>query len=443
MPATLLIIDDEESICFAFRRFFQKRGFSVLTTGEPQEACRLARESQPALVFLDVNLGGQDGLELLPLLKQAVPQTCIVVITAFGSLEIVRRAFDAGASEYLTKPIDMNTAERLVKRATMEITAMESAPRPEAGYVGSSAVMQELFMKLLKIASQDEPVLICGPTGTGKELAAKLIHQKSARSSGPFIPVNCGAIPENLMESELFGHCKGAFTGAVNDRTGYCQAANHGVLFLDEIGELSLQGQVKLLRFLDSKMVEKLGAVSAEPVDVRVIAATNVNLETAVARGAFREDLYYRLAVLSVKTPALEHHLDDIPELASHFLHEVNPTLIMADETVEQLKKRKWPGNVRQLRNVVIQAALSAVSGIVTPDCLPEGKEGLKASDGDPLQAYVDGLHLDGATMHDAIARLQRLLIQKALKDADGNQSLAAERLGIHRNSIRRLLTDS
>lgn len=436
MP-TLLIIDDETSICFAFKRFFQKRGFDVHTTQAPAEALQLAENHKPFLIFLDVKLGSHDGLELLPKLKEAAPAAKIVVITAFGSLETVQRAFDLGACEYLTKPLDMSNAERLVIQASADTTDVQDAPKAEAGYVGSSHVMQNLFKKLLKVANLDEPVLVSGPTGTGKELAAKLIHQKGARNNGPFIPVNCGAIPDNLIESELFGHCKGSFTGAINDKTGLCQAAHNGILFLDEIGELPLHAQVKLLRFLDSKTVERIGDVKPHPVNVRVISATNVNLQEAVANGTFRADLYYRLAVLEIKTPPLIDHLEDIPELARHFLHTLNPSMLINDEALELLRRMDWPGNVRQLKNVITQATLETNSNVITPDCIPQSKTNNAQN---TLQRYVQSLDLSNTTMEQEVTTLQRLLVQKALDETGNNQSAAASLLGLHRNSIHRIM---
>lgn len=441
--ATILVIDDEASICFAFRRFFAKRGYAVETACNAAEALSAARRGAPLVAFVDVKLAGDDdGLSLLPSLRELCPGVSLVVMTAFGSLTMVRRAFDLGACEYLTKPVDMLTAERLVKEASLAAGGGEdeaSLPRPELGYVGSSGVMQQLFKRLLKASSLDESVLVTGATGTGKELAAKLLHDCGRRRGAPFVAVNCAALPGNLLESELFGHVRGAFTGATEECEGYCRAAHGGVLFLDEIGELPLAAQVKLLRFLETRQVVKVGAVTGERVDVRVVAATNVELRQAVEEGRFRADLFYRLAVLEIRMPTLDEHREDIPELARHFLHQLSPTLSLSEEALSALTARSWPGNVRELKNAVTQAVLEATSPVLTADCFASGggEQGIAS----PLSAYVRSVSLDGeSSLERAVSEVERALVRRALEETGGNQSLAAARLGIHRNSLRRLM---
>jgi anaerobic nitric oxide reductase transcription regulator len=316
--------------------------------------------------------------------------------------------------------------------------------------------MQDFFAQLLRIAALDAPVLLSGETGTGKDLAARLLHARSRRYDGPFIAVNCGALPENLVESELFGHCQGTFTGATDDKVGRCEAAHLGVLFLDEISELSLPAQVKLLRFLDHGVVERLGASRGIKVDVRVIAASNRDLPAAVAAGQFRADLFYRLAVLRVRTPSLREHPEDIPALAGHILRQLNPHLRLSPESSAALQGRSWPGNVRELRNALYQAATHSRREVITPTSLAmadsssagisSSSAGISASVGghrpeQELTEFVEGIDLtSGTAMKDAIEAMQGQLIARALRETRGNQTQAAVKLGLHRNSLRRLL---
>ena len=435
---TILVIDDEESICYALRRYLEKRGYRVETAANGASALPWCEKAQ--LAFLDIRLGQEDGLALLAQMKTRNPQLAIVVMTAYGTLETVSRAMELGAFDYVTKPLDMKRAEELVIQALASHADQTpgDAPRAEAGFVGSSAVMQELFKNLLRCAGMDAPVLITGETGTGKELAARLIHGKSRRHHAPFVAVNCGALPENLVESELFGHRRGTFTGAEQDKRGLCVTANSGILFLDEVGELPLPAQVKLLRFLDSGQFWPLGAIEPVCVDVRIIAATNRDLKEAVEQGTFRADLFYRLAVLQIHTPALREHAEDIPELARYFLAQANDRLQLEEGAIQELARRQWRGNVRELRNTIWQAAAASQGALVSTASLPDG---ISDHGGDPLQQYVNSLSLDGQAMERAVGELQTRLVRRALDECGGNQTLAAEKLGVHRNSLHRLAT--
>ncbi len=439
MP-TILIIDDEEAIVYAFCRFLEKRNYTTLRASNSREA--LAACPKADVAFLDVRLGSEDGLALLPQLLATNPALRIIVMTAFGTLETVSRAMEGKAFDYVTKPLDLQDALRLVEQALASTKQPSSTtdPATASGFIGDSPVMQSLFKQLLRVAAVEAPVLITGETGTGKELAARMIHQKSARSSGPFVAVNCGALPEHLVESELFGHSKGAFTGALQDKTGFCEAANQGVLFLDEIGELPLPVQVKLLRFLDQRCFEKVGGTTPIHVDVRIIAATNRDLHAAVAQGSFRADLFYRLAVLHIQTPPLRQHPDDIPELAQHFLHEVAPHTQFSPEALAVLQKHPWPGNVRELRNTIWQAATLAAGTILQPNQIPLPCAPTPVSSNPSLQAFVDSLPDNALALDPLLQELQKLLAQRALALTNGNQTAAAELLGIHRNSLRRIL---
>ncbi|MBR0458584.1 MAG: sigma-54-dependent Fis family transcriptional regulator [Victivallales bacterium] len=437
MP-TILIIDDEEAIAYAFCRFLEKRGYATLRAFNSREA--LAHASRADVAFLDVRLGAEDGLALLPQLLATNPALRIIVMTAFGTLETVSRAMEGQAFDYVTKPLDLQDALHLVEQALASVQQTPQTAVPAAsGFVGDSPVMQSLFKQLLRVAAVEAPVLITGETGTGKELAARLLHQKSARANGPFVAVNCGALPEHLVESELFGHCKGAFTGALQDKTGFCETANHGILFLDEIGELPLPVQVKLLRFLDNPTFEKIGGTTPIHVDVRIIAATNRDLHAAVAQGSFRADLFYRLDVLHIQTPPLRQHPDDIPALAQHFLHEVAPHTHFSPEALAALQKHPWPGNVRELRNTIWQAATLAAGSLLQPNQIPFAPASEKNAS-PSLQAFVDSLSDDSLAMEPLLQALQKLLAQRALALTNGNQTAAAELLGIHRNSLHRIL---
>ena len=449
----ILIVDDEEAICFAFCRSLAKRGYDVRAASNAVDARRLCRSWRPALVFLDLRLGDSDGMALLKEFKGAWPELPVIMMTAYGSLELVSQAMACGALDYLTKPLDMGRVNALVAELFASHAGDDAIVEPEGGFVGSSPLMQELFSQLLRMAALDAPVLLSGETGTGKDLAAHLLHARSRRHDGPFVAVNCGALPENLVESELFGHCKGTFTGATDDKIGRCEAADRGVLFLDEISELPLSAQVKLLRFLDHGVVERLGASRGSKVDVRVIAASNRDLPAAVAAGQFRADLFYRLAVLQVRTPPLREHPEDIPALAQHILRQLDQRLQLSPDSVAALQARPWPGNVRELRNALYQAATRARGDVITPANLAavmatvgsavDGASAGERSSDRLLADYVESVDLNsGTAMKDAVEALQRRLCERALREADGNQTQAAAKLGLHRNSLRRLLDD-
>jgi two-component system response regulator PilR (NtrC family) len=442
----ILIIDDEEAICFAFCRSLAKRGYELRAASNAADARHLLREWRPALLFLDLRLGDSDGMDLLKEFKSEQPDLPVVMMTAYGSLELVSQAMACGALDYLTKPLDMDRVHALVAELFASHADADAAVEPEGGFVGSSPLMQDLFSQLLRMAALDAPVLLCGETGTGKDLAARLLHARSARRDKPFVAVNCGALPDKLVESELFGHCKGSFTGATEDKIGRCEAAHGGVLFLDEISELSLPAQVKLLRFLDHGVVERLGASRSGKVDVRVIAASNRDVPAAVATGQFRADLFYRLAVLQLRTPPLREHPEDIPALAQHILRQINPRLRLAADSVSALQAQAWPGNVRELRNALYQAATRARGDLITPAnlALATASELDAASSSAALLAdYAESVELTGGTaMKDATDALQRQLIERALREADGNQTQAAAKLGLHRNSLRRLMDE-
>jgi len=456
IPAKILVVDDEEAICFAFQRYFEPRGYrvQVASTGSAGFA---AYAKEPAeVVFLDVRLPDGDGIELLARLCDRDPHARVVVITAHGSLETVTRAIRGRAFDYLVKPIDLDRAAELVAQALASRQAASgdaaSLPalvrRDDSMLVGRSPAIQEVYKRIGRVAESDSAVLILGDTGTGKELVARAIHEHSRRRSGPFVAVNCGALPEPLVESELFGYARGAFTGATTDKPGRFEAADGGTLFFDEVGELPPAVQVKLLRFLDTQTVERLGSVEAIRLDVRILAATNLDLGDAMAAGRFRQDLYYRLAVIQIALPPLAARTEDILPLANHFLVQRMPAgqkpPVLSREAAAMLEAHPWPGNVRELRNAVEHAAVASGGGPILPAHLPEAvRQGAaRPSAGAPsdldasIEQFLAGLPV-GSPLGNLVPGLEKALIRRALAEAGGNQSIAAERLGMHRNTLR------
>jgi len=455
---SILIIDDEEAICFAFQRYFGGRGMTVRVAATGGAGVAAYREQAADLVFLDVRLPDADGLDILEQILDVDPAARIVIITAYGSLETVTRAIRGRASDYLVKPIDLVRAGELVQTALEARRAPRATAAPDAGadavtLVGRSATIQDVYKQIVRVASSDATVLILGETGTGKDLVARVIHEHSPRRERPFVAVNCGALPESLVEGELFGYVRGAFTGADADKPGRFEAANGGTLFLDEAGDLPLAVQVKLLRFLDSQTVERLGSVKSVQLDVRVLAATHRDLDRAVAEGRFRQDLYYRLAVVQIHLPRLAERTEDIVPLAEHFLRQRSrgtAPAALSDDAARLLRAYPWPGNVRELRNAVEHAAVVSGGGPILSAHLPDTvRLGLpRATTGgdrveDCLERYLDTLPADGSDrLRVATEAVERALIRRALREAGGNQSAAAERLGIHRNTLRKRIQD-
>jgi DNA-binding NtrC family response regulator len=441
----LLIVDDEEAIRFALARFFREGGYEVDTADNLATGRQRLAADQPEVVFLDLRLPDGSGLDLLAEAKTLSPTSRIVVMTAYGTLDTVRQALERHAFEYLVKPVDLGEAANLVRQiqASLEPTATAPSSAPPHGFVGASPVMQELYKRIGQAARTDAAVLIEGETGTGKELTARALHAYSRRADGPFAAVNCGALSESLLESELFGHVRGSFTGAVSDKVGRFEAAHGGTLFLDEIGELPLQAQVKLLRALDSGVIERVGSVAPIRVDARIVAATNRDLRDEVEAGRFRADLYFRLAVLRLALPPLRHRREDIPAIAERFLAEfaTEAPPRLSQEATKKLLAHDWPGNVRELRNAMAQAAAVCAGGLVLPGHLPDFTPPNRSRN-DPLDAFLDRVGKGGDIHARAVAELETRLFERALAATDGNRSLAAEWLGIHRNTLRRKLRE-
>jgi len=443
----ILIIDDERSVCWALEKVLREAGHDVVAAATAEQGLPQAGEAD--LVFLDIGLPGMSGLEALDRLRG----TPVVVITAHGTLENAVEALRRGAFEYLVKPLRAEevapVVERALRRAALEkevarLRAQLQERRDDAPLRGASRAMQEVFKQIATVAMADAPVLVLGESGTGKELVARTIHLASRRASGPFEPIDCGALPESLLESELFGHERGAFTGAVALKRGRIELAHGGTLFLDEVGELPEASQAKLLRFLAEREIVRVGGGARIAVDARVIAATHKDLRAAVAERSFREDLYYRLAVTEIRLPPLRERREDIPLLVAHFLErEFRYSGAMSRDAMELLRAHLWPGNVRELRNAVEAATVNARGGTVLVEHLPDTVRAAPETRREEIDALAARL-VDAApegSKYDAVREaFERAAVGHVLRVCGGNQVRAARQLGIHRTTLRKLI---
>jgi len=442
MNHKLLIVDDDEEIRTQMK-WALANDYTVTLAENRATAVDAFRTHQPMVVLLDLGLppnpnSPEEGLAILSELLGINPLVKVVIVSGQGEKENALQAIGSGAYDFLSKPVNMEELKFLLKRSfhtaqlEKEYNEMQKLVRTDAfeGVLGESTAMRTIFDSIRKVATTDAPVLILGESGTGKEMAAKAIHQRSNRKDGPFIAINCGAIPETLLESELFGHEKGAFTGAHVQRKGRIESANAGTLFLDEIGEIPLALQVKLLRFLQEQTIERVGGRQSIQINTRVVAATNVDLKKAMAANKFREDLYYRLAVVQVSLPPLRERENDIRLLAQYFLNrfaaEVNkPSLTFDAEAVKALNRHAWPGNVRELENCVRRAAIMAEGKRVTA-------KDLELNPGDPDSGIT--------TLKDAREAVERRMVQQALKKHGGKIAPAAIELGMSRPTLYELM---
>ncbi len=368
----ILVVDDELIVRESLKGWLKKAGYQVDTAASGAEALEMLELAPYDLLFLDIMMPKMNGLEVLEIVKKRFPETLVVMITAYGSVETAVKAMKNGANDYLMKPFEPETLALLVEKLLQQkrlvdenILLKEQMARSVRfeNIIGVSSEMQKIFEMIMDISGTDVPVLITGETGTGKELVAKAIHAKSLRKHGPFIPINCGAFPEHLLETELFGHEKGAFTGAHRAKKGRIEMSHGGTLFLDEVGEIPLKMQVDLLRVLETKSFHRVGGTEEIKVDFRVIAATNRNLLEEIRKGNFRQDFYYRLNVISLHVPPLRERPEDIPVLAEHFMRrysrETNKSIdTITPEAMEVLKSYPWPGNVRELQNAIERAVV-------------------------------------------------------------------------------------
>ncbi len=461
----LLLIDDEADVQYSFRRIFDQPDIELTTANSGEEGLKLLPKVKPDLVIMDVRMGGMNGLEALRRLRQLNAKQMVIMMTAYGTTQTAIEAMKLGAYDYLLKPFDVPRLKQLVLDALKAARDMKQVVSYEPllesedydlGVVGRSVPMQNVFKVIGQLAGSDATALITGESGTGKELVARAIYHHSKRSDQPFLAINCAAIPENLLESELFGHEKGSFTGAAAQRIGKFEQCDRGTIFLDEIGDMSLATQAKILRVLQSGTFERVGGNQPVKVDVRVIAATHKPLEQAVTDKQFREDLFYRLNVVRIKVPTLRDRPDDIPLLINYFLKKFaqtqgRPPKSISPAAVEMLVRFYWPGNVRELENVIQRAIVMAKGDVILPGNIQlEGgsaapKETGVASAAGPAPA--SDLETIGRTLFQwargqsklkVLPAIERELIIQALVETNGNQVQSAKILGITRATLRK-----
>lgn len=438
----VLIVDDERSICEVLSVVLQEKGYEVSAAASGREGIDVARAFAPDVVLLDMNLPDVSGIEVLEAVRRQQPDCAVIIMTAFGTIRNAVQTTRLGAYDYLEKPVDNDALVLLVERAievkrlSSEVDQLRSELSERYRFeniVGISGAMSAVFQLMDRFARVDGTVLITGESGTGKELVARAIHFNSPRCERPFVTVNCGAIPKDLIESEFFGHTRGAFTDAKSDRIGKFEQANGGTIFLDEIGELPAEAQVKFLRVLGEREVTKIGGMRALPVDVRVIAATNKNLTEEISKGVFREDLYWRLAVLSVHLPPLRERLDDIPPLVEHFCRKHSAALKKGVIGVEGaamklLQSYDWPGNVRELESAIYEALVFCEDDRISSPCLPRRLLDRAAP---PPQAKVLESSLQTST-----DEAEKRAIEQALRLNNYSKTRTAEQLGISRKTL-------
>ncbi|WP_020475385.1 sigma-54-dependent transcriptional regulator [Zavarzinella formosa] len=460
--AKLLIIDDEPNVLYSLQAGLESEELSVVTARTGKQGLALLKTQSPDVVIVDVQLPDQSGLELLAEIKRHDQKMPVIVVTAFAATETAIEAMKRGAFEYLLKPVDLYQIRDVVDRAA-ELRRIQSVPAVFEGaaedtggdrIVGQCPAMQEVYKAIGRIAPQDVTVLILGESGTGKELIARALYQHSRRADRAFLAINCAAIPEALLESELFGHEKGAFTGADRQRVGKFEQVNGGTLFLDEIGDMTPATQAKVLRLLQEQRFERVGGRETISADVRIIAATNQNLEKMAAEGKFRQDLLYRLNGVTVFLPPLREREADIPMLAEHFVRLTSrklekPVRALAPEALRLLRSHPWPGNVRELQNVIRYGVIQAPGEALTAECLPAAFRGDR----------VPVIHADSATGPDVrtltrrlleagegdiyrkvLAEVDRAVLEEILRHVGGNQVHASELLGLSRTTLRNKL---
>ena len=455
----VLIIDDEGDVCTFFRRLLSRRGYAVTTAENEPEAAEALSGQLFNVALVDLKLPDTDGLTLLKKIKQQQPQCEVIIMTGYSTVKTAVTAIQLGAYEYLEKPFeDIDEIENLIDRAASYSTNLSLGQIGDEEWadvasavgfqVGRSPAMRRMVALAHKIAGKNINVLIQGKTGTGKEVLSRFIHAASNRSGQPFLPINCGALPENLLESELFGHEKGAFTGANQTRRGIFELANRGTLFLDEIGDASPLIQVKLLRVLETGDFMRVGGEKPIRTDVRIIAATNVDLEKAIAENTFREDLYYRLNVVRLEIPTLQERREDIPQLAEFFANQFNPALKIAPATLELLSLHHWPGNIRELANTLRRAVVLCAGPVLLPEhlgetlgarqgspvTLPE-KIGLDPAGGAPVENFWSHYGSESTLEQMSAGQLQQMLhslrgLEKSLAKVMARKGLCSEPRG-------------
>lgn len=459
----LLIVDDEPTVLYSLQKCLSALPLEIIVCSNGRDAVHKAQLLRPDMVLLDVCLPDMSGLEVYDALRETLPGAPVIIITAFSTTDTAIQAMKRGAFEYLVKPVDVQRLREVVSRAAQTsqhqndaIPAIELPPvgadGAADGMVGMSPAMHEVYKSIGRVASQDVTTLILGESGTGKEVAARTIWKYSHRASQPFIAINCAAIPEALLESELFGYEKGAFTGAVERRVGKFEHANGGTVFLDEIGDMTSATQAKVLRIIQEQSFQRIGGTQSVNTDVRILAATNKNLSQMAAEGAFRQDLYYRINGFTITLPPLRERQGDIPHLTHHFIARFNRELgkavrAITSEAMEWLEAQPWPGNVRQLQNSIKYAMIKAVGDVLTPDCFPpdeaapivEGLANTKVEGFPALVSYARQLleNNPGDVYRQLSATFDNVVLDVAMRYAKGNQLQAAALLGISRTTLR------
>ncbi len=468
----ILLIDDETDVLYAFRRIFDSPKIQIATAGSGEEGIAFYSKVQPNLVIMDIRMGEMNGLQTLEKIRAIDARTPVIMMTAYGTTKTAIEAMKRGAYDYLLKPFDVPKLQQLVftalkasrdMRQSISLENLEDPADDELGIVGKSEPMQKVFKLIGQLAASQATALITGESGTGKEIVARAIYQNSLRASKPYLAINCAAIPENLLESELFGHEKGAFTGASTLRIGKFEQCNQGTIFLDEIGDMASQTQTRILRVLQSGTFERVGSNKPIKADVRIIAATNKNLEEAVAEDEFREDLFYRLNVVRIHLPPLRERREDIRLLVSYFLKKFSALhsgrrKSIGSDVLHALEHYNWPGNVRELENVLQRSLVITKGEAILPSDLPPevfGKKSLPAPGDPPLENINPDTWMQNPAAIDISELMERLFqwaqkspelkilpaverefIRRALKKTKGNQTKAAILLGITRATL-------
>jgi two-component system, NtrC family, nitrogen regulation response regulator NtrX len=445
MSKTILVVDDEKDIRTSLTGILEDEGYQVITASSGVEAIESVRQDLPDLILLDIWMPGIDGLETLERLKTLFPQLTVIMISGHGTIETAVKSTKLGAFDFIEKPLSLDKVLITVSNAlrmkelAVENEELKRVVGNEYELVGTSPAIIALREQILKVAPTTASVLVTGENGTGKELVARSIHYYSQRSAKPFVAINCAAIPEELIESELFGHEKGAFTGAVAQKKGKFDLADGGTLFLDEIGDMSLKTQAKILRILQERCFERVGGTRVVSVDVRIIAATNKPLEDEIRSGRFREDLYYRLNVIPFRVPALRERVEDIPLLVPHFVsqfhhHEGREPKVFLPETLLLLCQHNWPGNIRELRNIIERILIMTPGEVITPADVPGlFVKNLQPGSPDARQS-VGG----SETLREAREGFEREFIIQKLEENDWNISRTAEIIELERSNLHR-----
>lgn len=449
MKPRILAVDDEESIREFLEIMLKKEGYEVTTAEDGQKAVELLKKKTFDMVISDLQMPNMTGMELLKYVKDNHPDLVFMIITAFGTTESAVEAMKLGAYDYITKPFKIDEVRIVIANALrskdLEVENKQLKREMQKEYsfqnlVGNSEKMHQIYELVKRVSQSPTNVLITGESGTGKEMVAKAIHVNGPLKSKPFVTVNCGAIPENLMESEMFGHKKGSFTGAIQDKVGLFEVADGGTLFLDEVGELPLSIQVKLLRAIQERVIRRVGATDDQKIEVRIIAATNRDLEDMIRQGTFREDLFYRLNVIHIRVPPLRERADDVVMLAKHFLqkynHRLNRTVNgISDEAMKILKKYDYPGNVRELENIIERTVALETGATILPESLPpfvNTPSGRKLASTYEIEIGDDGIDLE-----KIMGQMEKELLIKAIHKANGVKKKAAKVLGITFRSMR------